>query len=131
MPLHEKAWWQEAQELEAQGKFAEAERTILDAVPDLHAAMMVAELYSRRMQRLKSAGDESGAGEAFGNAEHWIYFFASQATSGGEGLALSRERDAFLRELVSALGDDPRKQVEYAAEMSSIIAPEVNKGLRP
>ena len=89
-------WQRQAEELELAGRLEEAEQTIADAIPTLHYAIATAELYKRRWQRLKAAGDAVGAREARARATDWAYRFASMATSGGEGMALSRERDQFL-----------------------------------
>lgn len=93
------AWWLKAQALDAKDKLEEAEQAILKAVDHLGAAASVAELYRQRMLRLMQAGDREGAQAAFKKADQWIHFYAGQATSGGEGAALSRERDAFLNQL--------------------------------
>jgi hypothetical protein len=81
--------------LEAEGRLAEAEAVINDCVPHIGATASVAQLYALRMSRLLAAGDRIGALEAFRAAVRWISYYASQATSGGEGAALSRERDRF------------------------------------
>ena len=87
--------------LEAAGQLEAAETTIMQGAQHIGGAASVAEMYVRRMTRLQDAGDHSGARQAFEKAEQWISFYASQATSGGEGTALSRERDAFLSHLKS------------------------------
>lgn len=92
-------WWNDALALEARGELREAERTITEAVPDIGAALQVAELYRLRMVRLLHQADRDNARDAFGKAVGWANFFASQATSGGEGAALSLQRDQFLRDL--------------------------------
>lgn len=90
------AWWRRALVLEVADRLEDAERVITDAVDHLGASAAVAELYAQRMQRLREAGDEPGARAAGDKAEEWIRWYASQATSGGEGAALSLERDEFL-----------------------------------
>ncbi|HEX5817317.1 MAG TPA: hypothetical protein VFY20_00465 [Gemmatimonadales bacterium] len=101
--MSEPDWWQRARALEALGRLEEAEAAITDAVPHIGAPASVATLHAERMRRLQAAGDVEGAREARRRAEQWITYYASLATSGGEGLALSRERDAFL----AALGREP------------------------
>lgn len=101
------AWWQKAVALELRGDLAAAEKTIRDGVPSLHFAHATADLYKRRMLRLKAAGDERGALAAFRKSRDFIRDYASYATSGSEGAALSDERDEFLRGLVAAFGRDP------------------------
>ncbi len=102
-------WWRQAQTLESEGRLEEAERLINDAVPHIGFAASLAELYAYRMARLQDAGDEAGAVEAFHQADRWIGLYASMATSGGEGAALSLQRDRFRRSLVSRLGYDPEQ----------------------
>jgi len=101
------AWWQQARALEREGRFEEAERAITDAVNHLGAYASVAELYAQRMRRLMEAGDDAGALEARTRAADWIRAYAGLATSGGEGAALSLERDAFLTEIGVPLDPEP------------------------
>jgi hypothetical protein len=101
--VSEPDWWHRARALEALDRLEEAEAAITDAVPHIGAPASVATLYAERMRRLQAAGDVEGARDACRRAEQWITYYASLATSGGEGMALSRERDAFL----VALGREP------------------------
>jgi hypothetical protein len=94
-------WWLRAKALERDGKLTEAEQTIKDAVPHLGFASQTAQLYLERMLRLQEEGDAAGAAAAYQKSSDWIYNYASYATSGGEGAALSWERDQFLQELKS------------------------------
>jgi len=100
-------WWLKARKLEAENRMEEAEALIKNAVPNLYFAEVTADLYRLRMLRLMEARDKTGAREAFRQAKNFIHFFASMATSGGEGAALSGERDAFMKRLVAAYGGDP------------------------
>jgi hypothetical protein len=100
-------WWRRAQALEAQDKLEEAEEVVKNAIPHLYFAHATADLYRERMIRKMEEGDQAGALEAFRQAKSFIYFMASLATSGGEGAALSGERDQFMRELVGIYGSDP------------------------
>lgn len=93
------AWWRAAQALEAAGHLEEAELAIRAAVPHLGGLIQIAELYRLRMLRLREAGDAAGAREAHRRAVNWAGFYAASATSGGEGTALSAERDAFIAAL--------------------------------
>jgi len=68
-------------------------------VDHIGAAIQVAELYRHRMLRLLREGDSAGAEAARDQAARWAHHYAACATSGGEGAALSRERDAFLARL--------------------------------
>jgi hypothetical protein len=101
------AWYRKAAALEAQNRLEEAEKTIHDECQDIGFAQATAELYLQRMIRLQKNGDEPGALEAFKKSSGFIRFYASLATSGGEGVALSAERDEFRRRLVAAYGRDP------------------------
>lgn len=100
-------WLRKAYALEREGSLEAAERVIADAIPHLSFAYATAEMYQARMLRLMQGGDDAGALAAFRKARQFIFFYAAQATSGGEGVALSAERDTFLRDLVSAYGSDP------------------------
>ncbi len=106
-PSDEPWWWQQALEFERQDRLEDAERVIREGVPHLAFASMIAELYLLRMLRLKEAGDAEGALAAFRKSNDFIYFYASMATSGGEGAALSLARDRFRARLVAAYGSDP------------------------
>lgn len=101
------AWWQRARQLEAENQLAEAERVIKAGVPHPAYAASTAEMYRMRMLRLKQAGDQAGALAAFKKSSDFIWRYASLATSGGEGAALSLERDQFRAQLVAEYGSDP------------------------
>ncbi|WP_321473249.1 hypothetical protein [uncultured Paludibaculum sp.] len=96
-------WWRKAQSLELDNRLEEAEKAIFEAVPHLGYALSTAEMYRLRMVRLRKQHDGAGAHHAWKEAAEWARAYAGMATSGGEGVALSRERDQFLREL----GPDP------------------------
>lgn len=85
--------------LEAAGALEAAEAHIRESCPHIGFACATADLYRLRMLRLQSAGDAAGADDAFRRAGEFIRFYASLATSGGEGAALSVERDTFLAQL--------------------------------
>lgn len=104
---HKPEWWRKARALEMAGRFAEAEETIRNGVPHLSFAYVTADLYRERMLRLMEARDDAGALDAFKRSRNFIHFYASLATSGGEGAALSAERDAFLTQLVASYGSNP------------------------
>lgn len=99
--------WREARSLAAADRTEEAERIILDKVDHIGAAASVAEMYAQRMRAFQLAGDEPRAIEAFKRAVSWMGSYASWATSGGEGAALSFERDRFRATLTQELGYDP------------------------
>ncbi|HEY3740604.1 MAG TPA: hypothetical protein VGL53_12205 [Bryobacteraceae bacterium] len=92
-------WWKQAKALELEDRLHEAEKVISKAVREQGFAIQTAELYRLRMLRLRANGDEAGAAKAREKATSWAHFFASQATSGGEGMALSLQRDEFLQTL--------------------------------
>jgi hypothetical protein len=102
------AWWYEALVMEARNELDAAENHIRQSCPYIGFAYSTAEMYRLRMHRLKNIGDESGALAAFNKASDFIFFYASMATSGGEGAALSIERDKFRAQLVAEFGSDPR-----------------------
>ncbi len=92
-------WWHEAVRLERDDKLEEAELAVARGAPHIGACITLAGLFRDRMVRLHEAGDVDGARAARKRAEDWAFQYASQATSGGEGAALSRERDAFIESL--------------------------------
>jgi hypothetical protein len=98
-PTARPAWYREAQALERAGELKRMEELVRDAVPHASFAVVLAELYRERMERLRTAGDPAGAKAARAQAADWIGFYASMATSGGEGAAFSQERDEFLAAL--------------------------------
>jgi hypothetical protein len=101
------AWWHQAVALEFQNKLDAAEQVIKDGCPYIGFAASTAEMYRLRMLRLKQAGDQAGALAAFLKSSDFIWRYASMATSGGEGAALSYERDQFRAQLVAEYGSDP------------------------
>lgn len=96
-------WWNKAVALEHADRLKEAEKMIADSVPHIAFAIATADMYRLRMIRLREQHDGEGAHLAWKEAADWARTYASMATSGGEGAALSRERDQFLKEL----GPDP------------------------
>jgi len=86
-------WWREAVLLEGANRLEEAEQRILKAVDHIGAFSSVAHLYEGRFARLQRAGRDAEANAARERAIHWLDVYASSATSGGEGTALSRERE--------------------------------------
>lgn len=93
------AWWNKARALEQADQLEAAEALLKDSIPHQAFALEIAEMYRERMLRLRAAGDREGASEAWRKSYNWACFYASQATSGGEGTAMSVERDDFLRTL--------------------------------
>lgn len=101
------AWWTRALALEAENRMTEAEQLLKESIPHLSFAAQISDLYAHRMNRLMHLGDVPGAVQARADAINWIHFYASQATSGGEGAALSVERDAVLAALKAVPLGDP------------------------
>ena len=95
-------WWRNAVLLERADKLAEAERTIQDALDHIGVYSSMAHMYELRYARLASEGKEDAAESARQRAIHWLYAYAGSATSGGEGAALSYERD----QRIAALGGE-------------------------
>lgn len=94
----EQEWVQRARALEEADRLEEFEQVVREAVPSLHCAIAIAGFYRERWIRLRDV-DAVKAEEARGKARDWAYTYASWATSGGEGTALSYERDQFLKTL--------------------------------
>jgi hypothetical protein len=101
--------WSEAKRLEEAGRMEEAEEVIKKAAPHIGCAASIAEMYARQMRKFQRAGDEPRAIEAFTKAVDWMGTYAGWATSGGEGEALSQERDDFRAALAREFGYDPTK----------------------
>jgi len=93
------AWWVAAQALEEEGRIEEA-IALVDRECKMQGALISqAELWSRTMSRRLAADDRQGARQAWRQSRDFAYAYAASATSGGEGVALSAERDAFLAQL--------------------------------
>jgi len=95
---NEPEWMRQARRLERADCLEDAEQLIRDSVPNLHFAITIADLYRGRWIRLAKRDPEK-AKEARQQAADWAYNYASYATSGGEGAALSLARDQFLKTL--------------------------------
>jgi hypothetical protein len=94
-------------EIEGPDRLEELEQQILRDTQHIGGAASIAEVYAQRMRAFQRAGDEARAVAAFKLATQWMWTYASQATSGGEGEALSHERDQFHAALVREFGYDP------------------------
>ncbi len=92
-------WWRTAVVHEREDRLDDAEQAILRAVDHIGAYSSVANLYEERYARLARAGRHDAAMDARERAIHWLHMYASSATSGGEGAALSLERDQRIAEL--------------------------------
>jgi hypothetical protein len=100
--------WKEAECLEAAGRLDEMEARIRGAMQHAGVCLSVAELYVRRIRRLKKAGDDAGARDAHARGGRWAREYPTHATSGGEGTAMSLRRDEMLAALAEALGNGRR-----------------------
>ena len=99
-------WWRDAVLLERADRIDEAEATIERALDHIGVYSSLAYLHELRVARLLGEGKEEAAAAARERAIHWLYMYASSATSGGEGAALSRERD----QRIAALGGEVPKR---------------------
>lgn len=108
-PAHDQwpDWAHDAKKLEDSGDLKAAEELIQKNVPHIGCAASIAEMYARQMRMFQRAGDEPRAIAAFKKAVDWMGSYAASATSGGEGEALSRERDDFQAALAREFGYDP------------------------
>jgi hypothetical protein len=100
-------WWQKARNMEGPDRLQELEEQILREAQHIGGAGSIAEMYAQRMRAFQHAGDEPRAVAAFKLASQWMSTYAGYATSGGEGAALSLERDLFHAALVREFGYDP------------------------
>lgn len=91
--------YRRALDLEEQDRLEEAEKLLTESIPNLYSVITIADMYRTRMIRLRELGRHEEAREARKQAVDNAYFFASLATSGGEGAALSLQRNQFLASL--------------------------------
>jgi hypothetical protein len=103
-----KNWQPVALILEGPDRLDEIEEAMKRSIPHIGAAASIAEMYAQRMREFRRLGNEQRAIAAFRLSVEWIETYASWATSGGEGAALSSERDRFHAALVKEFGYDPR-----------------------
>ncbi|MES2625409.1 MAG: hypothetical protein V4628_09030 [Pseudomonadota bacterium] len=103
-------WWRAAHNTDGPDRLEALENAMLKATPVVGVCGSIAEMYAQRMRAFRSAGNETRAIAAFKLAIDWMTTNASQATSGGEGTALSRERKLFHAALVREFGYDPTRE---------------------
>lgn len=108
-PMNTTAWARAAQSTDGPDRLEAVEKEMLAAINHIGVAGSIAEIYAERMRAFQRAGNEPRAVAAFKLAMQWMYSYASSATSGGEGAALSYERDRFREALVREFGYDPVK----------------------
>jgi len=102
------AGWRElADWLTDRGRTDEMEQVLRANIDHLGLFASIAWQHRRRMNQQLAAGAREAAEVSFRAAAGAMWQYASGATSGGEGVALSRERDAFRRDLVAEFGGDP------------------------
>ena len=99
----EPEWWLQAVALERQDRLPEAEEVVRSALAKIGGPWdcQCSYLYELRARRLLKEGKTDAAREAAVRAVDLIRQYASGATSGGEGIALSREAD----KVEAGLGD--------------------------
>ncbi len=90
-------------------RLEEREQALLASINHIGVAASIAEMYAERMRKFQREGNQARAIAAFKLAVDWMGTYASWATSGGEGTALSYERDRFHAALVREFGSDPTK----------------------
>jgi len=95
--------------MEGPDELKDVEEAMCKAIPHIGVAASIAEMYAQRMRAFQRAGNEPRAIAAFKLAVDWMGTYASWATSGGEGVALSYERDQFHAALVREFGYDPSR----------------------
>lgn len=110
-PLNTSAWTRAAQSTEGPDRLEAMEEEMRKAIPHIGAAASIAELYAQRMRAFQRAGKEPRAIAAFKLAVDWMGTYAGWATSGGEGAALSYERDQFHAALAREFGHDPTENI--------------------
>lgn len=106
-PMNTAGWKRAAQSTEGPDRLEEIENEMLRAIDHIGVAGSIAEMYAQRMRAFQRAGNEPRAIAAFKLAVEWMDRYAGSATSGGEGAALSYERDRFHEALVREFGYDP------------------------
>ena len=106
-PMNPTAWARAAQSTDGPDRLEALEREMLAAMDHIGVAGSIAEIYAERMRAFQRAGNEPRAVAAFKLAMQWMYSYASSATSGGEGAALSYECEQFREALAREFGYDP------------------------
>ena len=106
-PLNTAAWTRAAQSTEGPDRLEAMEAEMRRTIDHIGVAASIAEMYAQRMRMFQRAGNEPRAIAAFTLAVEWMGTYAGWATSGGEGAALSYERDQFRAALAREFGYDP------------------------
>ncbi len=100
-------WARAAQSADGPDQLEDVEQAMRRTYDHIGVASSIAEMYAQRMRMFQRAGNEPRAIAAFKLAVGWMGTYAGWATSGGEGEALSHERDQFHAALVHEFGYDP------------------------
>jgi hypothetical protein len=106
-PMNKTGWARAAQNTDGPDRLEAVEKEMLAAFDHIGVAASIAEMYAERMRAFQRAGNEPRAIAAFKLAMDWMGNYAASATSGGEGAALSYERDQFQKALALEFGYDP------------------------
>lgn len=109
-PMNKDAWARAAQSTDGPDELTDIENEMRAAIDHIGVAASIAEMYAQRMRAFQRAGNEPRAIAAFKLAVDWMDNYASWATSGGEGAALSYERDEFKKALTIEFGYDPTEK---------------------
>jgi len=107
VPNDTSKWALMATSTEGPDQLVEMEEEMRKAFDHIGVAGSIAEMYAKRMRVFQRAGNEPRAIAAFKLAVDWMATYAGWATSGGEGEALSTERDVFRAALSREFGYDP------------------------
>lgn len=106
-PINSSTWARLAQSTDGPDRLEDVEKEMRAAIDHIGVAGSIAEIYAERMRAFQRAGNEPRAIIAFKLAVEWMGNYAASATSGGEGAALSYERDQFRAALAREFGYDP------------------------
>lgn len=106
-PMNKTGWARAAQSTDGPDRLEAVEKEMLASINHIGVAASIAEIYAERMRAFQRAGNEKRAIAAFKLAVDWMGNYAASATSGGEGAALSYERDQFQAALAREFGYDP------------------------
>ncbi|MEK7781915.1 MAG: hypothetical protein AAB370_10495 [Verrucomicrobiota bacterium] len=106
-PMNTSGWACAAQSTDGPDRLEAVEEEMRRAIDHIGVAASIAEIYAQRMRAFQRAGNEPRAIAAFKLAVDWMGTYAGWATSGGEGAALSYERDQFRAALAREFGYDP------------------------
>ena len=108
--MNTSAWSRTAQSTDGPDRLEAMEEEMRRSIDHIGVAASIAELYAERMRAFQRADNEPRAVAAFKLAVDWMGTYASWATSGGEGAALSYERDQFRAALAREFGYDPTEE---------------------